>query len=174
MASNISPELQQSSAMVSSPNQSFAGRTGDTQVPDLELAIQRPTDMSNGYLNSSAPDNSLVEGDLNAPPRAHNGDPFSSAFDVSLGEVLRLFRNIVAAVLVAALLIYLALKHPSPVVIISASLFTVVVSVTLFLLQAGWTRRNGKMFCIGSFLAYVGFCLALFLSVLAMTRFSER
>ncbi|KAL3752699.1 hypothetical protein ACJRO7_000150 [Eucalyptus globulus] len=143
MASNPPPELQESSAMVSSPNQSFAGRTGDTQVPDLELAIQRPTDMSNGYLNSSAPDNLLVEGDLDAPPRAHNGDPFSDGFDVSLGEALRLFINIVTEVLGAALLIYIAVDHPSPVLIIAASLFTLVVSVTLFSLLAGWTRRNG-------------------------------
>ncbi|KAK2631543.1 hypothetical protein EUGRSUZ_L02768 [Eucalyptus grandis] len=67
--------------MATNPNPSFAGRTGDTQVPDIELVVQRPTDMSNRYPNSSAPDSSLVAGDLNAPQRACDGLRFSGVLD---------------------------------------------------------------------------------------------
>ncbi|KAK3444235.1 hypothetical protein EUGRSUZ_L00015 [Eucalyptus grandis] len=106
-------------------------------------------DVSNGHPNSSAPDNSLVEGDLNAPQRTHNGLRFSGIFDFAWAGEFLLFALVVSAVSGAALLICLALKHPSPVRIISASLFTVVVAVTLSLLLAGWTRGHGKMMRIG-------------------------
>ncbi|KAL3752731.1 hypothetical protein ACJRO7_000179 [Eucalyptus globulus] len=166
IAANPAPDLQESLAMATNPNQSFAGRTGDTQVPDIELVVQRPTDMLNGYPNSSAHDSSLVAGDLNAPQRACNSLRFSGVFECAWAGESFLFTLVVSAVLGATLLIYIALDHPSPVLIISTSLFTAVVSVTVFLLIAGWTRGNGKMVRIGEFLARLEFYLMMVLFVL--------
>ncbi|KAL3752728.1 hypothetical protein ACJRO7_000176 [Eucalyptus globulus] len=174
MVANPAPDLQELSAMATNPNQSFAGRTGDTQVPDIELVVQRPKDMSNGYPNSSAPDSSLVAGDLHTPQQACNGLRFSGVFDFARAEKFLLFTLVVSAVSGAALLIYVALDHPSPVLIISASLFTAVVSVTLFFLIVGWTRDNGKMVRIGEILAYLEFYLMMVLFVLAMRCIGDR
>ncbi|XP_039161892.1 uncharacterized protein LOC120290177 isoform X2 [Eucalyptus grandis] len=160
--------------MATNPNQSFAGRTGDTQAPDIELVVQRPKDTSNRYPNSSAPDSSLVAGDLHSPQQACNGLRFSGVFDIARAVKFLLFTLVVSAVSGAALLIYVALDHPSPVLIISASLFTAVVSVTLFFLIVGWTRGNGKMVRIGELLAYLEFYLMMFLFVLAKRCIGER
>ncbi|KAL3752730.1 hypothetical protein ACJRO7_000178 [Eucalyptus globulus] len=107
MAANPAPDLQESSAMATNPSPSFAGRTGDTQAPDIELVVQRPTDMSNRYPNSSAPDSSLVAGDLNAPQRACDGLRFSGVLDFAWAGELFLFTLVVSAVWGTALLIYL-------------------------------------------------------------------
>lgn len=160
--------------MATNPNQSFAEGIGDSQVPDIQLVVQRPMDMSNGYPNSSAPDGSVVAGGLNALQRACNGLRFSGVFDFAWAGAFLLFTLVISAVLGAALLIYLALDHPSPVLIISASLFTAVVSVTLFLLIAGWTRCNGKMVRIGVLLSRLEFYLMMVLFILAMRCIDER
>ncbi|XP_056161350.1 uncharacterized protein LOC115669680 [Syzygium oleosum] len=158
MAANPPPDLQESSATASNPNQFLAGRTGDALVPDLELAIQRRTDMSNGFLNS--------EGDPNAPRQAHNWW-LSGEFAGREGAFL--FVSIVLAIVSgAAGLIYLAIKHPGPVLKIMASLFTGAVFVTLFLLLVGWTRGYGKMVRIGVLLARLEFYLWLILTLVAM------
>ncbi|KAK2631613.1 hypothetical protein EUGRSUZ_L02675 [Eucalyptus grandis] len=130
--------------------------------------------MLNGYPNSSAPDSSLVAGDLHTPQQACNGLRFSGVFDFAWAGKFLHFTLVVSAVLGAALLIYLALDHPSPVLIISASLFTAVVSVTLFLLIAGQTRDNGKMVRIGVLLARLEFYLMMVLFILARRCIGER